>query len=70
MTAFVEVSSVARTWFPPAGLARPAAVTEQQWADHRLLTRTAEDVAALDDDGAVEAVAAARRLRARADAAE
>ena len=70
VTAFIEISSVAGALFLPADLVRPAPFTEQQWADHRLLTRTAEDVAALDDDGAVEAVAAARRLRARADAAE
>ncbi|SFB57620.1 protein of unknown function [Amycolatopsis marina] len=70
MTAFVEVSSVAGALFLPADLVRPVPLTEQQWADRRLLTCTAEDFAVLDADGAVEAVAAARRLRARADAAE
>jgi hypothetical protein len=69
VTEFVEVGSGAGTLFLPAGLVRPVPFTAEAW-DRRLLTPSAVDFAALNADGAVEAVGAVRRLRARADAAE
>ncbi|WP_162830215.1 hypothetical protein, partial [Amycolatopsis palatopharyngis] len=70
MTTFVQAGSEAGIMFLPADLVGPPPFTAEEWADHRFTVRSGVDFSALSADELVEALAVARRLRARADALE
>ncbi|WP_143101935.1 HNH endonuclease signature motif containing protein [Amycolatopsis marina] len=70
MTEFVQAGSEAGIMFLPADLVNPPPFTAEEWADHRFTARSGVDFSELSDVEVVEALAVARRMRARADALE
>lgn len=70
MTTFAQAGSQAGILYLPAELIGAVPAADGPWRDQELLALPAARVAELDADTLIDALAAARRLRARADALE
>lgn len=70
MTTFAQAGSQAGILYLPAELIGAVPTADGPWRDQELLALPAARVAELDADTLIDALAAARRLRARADALE
>lgn len=70
MTTLVQLAFPAGVLFLPADVMACPPLAVEPLSDHGHTALTPDEIAALGDDRAVEALGAARRLRARADALE